>query len=93
MYFAAARQLPDRLNLHLHDNLTTLVLDLSHAHHCRVAAIQALLTISEHCSLQGINLTITGASNELKQLVHSMGVRLPLSTKTIKLTLSSEGDE
>lgn len=87
LYFAAARQLPDRLNGHLNPQLKELILDLSHAHHCRVAAIQALLNFSEQCSLQSIDLRITGASDELKQLVHSMGVRLPLSPANIVLTL------
>ena len=92
LYFAAARQLPDRLAPCLRPETELVTLDLSHAHHCRVAAIQALLTIAEHCSFRDIRFEITGASPSLKALAHNMGVRLPWSTKTIRLSLSAEVD-
>jgi sulfate permease, SulP family len=77
LYFAAARQLPERLDRLLSSNLNYLVLDLTHTHQCRIAAIQALLQFSEQCSLRGIRLDIAGSSEELRQLCNSMGVRLP----------------
>jgi len=89
LYFAAARQLPDRLEHHLLHHTNKLTLDLSHAHHCRIAAVQALLKITEQCSFRNIQVEITGPSPELKRLTHNMGVRLPWSEKTLAMTLST----
>jgi len=86
LYFAAARQLPERLNELLSDT-HHLVLDLSHAHHCRVAAVQALLAFLAECTLRGVVVEISGASAELKLLTRQMGVRLPWSEKRLAQTL------
>jgi SulP family sulfate permease len=89
LYFAAARQLPERLEPLISKNIQTLYLDLSHAHHCRVAAVQALLRFSEQCAFQNIQIEITGANDELRQLTHSMGVRLPWSDQKLSLSLTN----
>jgi SulP family sulfate permease len=86
LYFAAARQLPERLNELLNDT-HHLVLDLSHAHHCRVAAVQALLAFLAECTLRGVVVEVSGASAELKLLTQQMGVRLPWSEKRLAQTL------
>jgi SulP family sulfate permease len=91
LYFAAARQLPERLEPLLSNEIQTLYLDLSHAHHCRVAAVQALLRFSEQCIFQNIQVEITGASKELKNLTHTMGVRLPWSDQEIALQMTKAG--
>lgn len=90
LYFAAARQLPDRLDALICESTKTLTLDLGHAHHARVAAVQALLNFAEHCQHRGIRLDISSPSPELKQLTHSMGVRLPWSDQTLHMHLSRE---
>jgi SulP family sulfate permease len=87
LYFAAARQLPERLCNTINADTKTLILDLSHAHHCRVAAIQALLRFTEQCQFQNVAVEITGASDQLKQLAHAMGVRLPWSNQALTLKL------
>jgi len=93
LYFAAARQLPDRLN-ELVKDARHLVLDLTHAQHCRVAAVQALLAFLEECTSRGVVVEISGASAELNRLTHQMGVRLPWSDKKLTQTLvTSTGPE
>lgn len=87
LFFAAARQLPDRLEALLYDECEKVVLDLSHTHQSRVAAMQALLKFTEECSFRGVLVEITGANEDLRNLAHSMGVRLPWSSKTIAMTL------
>lgn len=88
LYFAAARQLPDRLTGLLRPDCKLLYLDLTHAHQARVAAIQALLQFTEECSLREIKVEITGASEELKSLAYNMGVRLPWSSQTLRVQLT-----
>lgn len=90
LYFAAARQLPDRLDALLCDQTRRLTLDLGHAHHARVAAVQALLNFAEQCQFRGIQLSISSPSESLKQLTHSMGVRLPWSEQHLTMALRSE---
>ena len=86
LYFAAARQLPGRLDQLLTPKLRYLILDLSHTHHCRVAAVQALLQFTEQCSLRDIRIEITGVNDELQAMTQKMGVRLPCtSTKVIMI--------
>jgi SulP family sulfate permease len=87
LYFAAARALPERLEQHLHADIREMVLDLSHVHQCRVAAVQALLSFAEQCQLRGIRLSISCPPAELKKLVHSMGVRLPWSDDQLSMQL------
>lgn len=92
LYFAAARQLPDRLDALLGDQTQQLTLDLGHAHHARVAAIQALLQFSEQCQLRGITLNISSPSPELIRLTQSMGVRLPWSNQYLRLFLTPDDE-
>lgn len=87
LYFAAARQLPERLSDMINAETKTLILDLSHAHHCRVAAVQSLLRFTEQCQFQDVSVEISGATDQIKQLAHAMGVRLPWSNQALTLKL------
>ncbi|WP_411748474.1 SulP family inorganic anion transporter [Reinekea sp.] len=89
LYFAAARQLPNRVNARLTTHTQLCVLDLSHAHQGRVAAVQALREIHQHCISLGVELSMTGGSVSLRKLSESMGVSLPWSDDRIVLQLSS----
>ncbi|GGX39849.1 SulP family inorganic anion transporter [Saccharospirillum salsuginis] len=77
LYFAAARQLPERLEPMIPDDTERLTLDLSHAHQPRIAAIQALLRFLEVCEHRGIRVDICGYPANLKQIADTMGIRLP----------------
>lgn len=77
LYFAAARQLPERLEPLIPDDAQQLTLDLSHAHQPRIAATQALLSFCELCQHRGISVDICGYPAELKRVADTLGVRLP----------------
>lgn len=77
LYFAAARQLPDRLEPVIRKGTRLLTLDLTHAHQARIAAVQSLLRFSEYCDHQSIELEICGHSEELREIALTMGVCLP----------------
>lgn len=77
LYFAAARQLPERLEPLIPASARTLTLDLSHAHQARIAAIQAMLGFMELCQHKGIQVELCGYSTELKRIADTLGVRLP----------------
>lgn len=77
LYFAAARQLPERLEPLVPDDAERLTLDLSHAHQPRIAAIQALLSFLEVCEHRGIKVDICGYPATLKEIADTMGLRLP----------------
>ncbi|WP_108125044.1 SulP family inorganic anion transporter [Saccharospirillum mangrovi] len=77
LYFAAARQLPERLDPLIPDDAQRLTLDLNHAHQPRIAATQALLRICESCQHRGITVDICGYPAELKRIADTLGVRLP----------------
>lgn len=77
LYFAAARQLPERLDPLIPENTQRLTLDLSHAHQARIAALQALLRFIEGCTHRDITVDICGYPPALKQMADTMGIRLP----------------
>lgn len=77
LYFAAARQLPERLEPLIPEGTERLTLDLTHAHQTRIAAIQALLRFLESCQHRGIRVDICGYPADLKRIADTMGVRLP----------------
>lgn len=77
LYFAAARQLPERLTAMLAPKTTLLTIDLTHTHHIRVAALQALQQFVEHAQTQGIEIQMCGHTPELVQLSNTLGIRLP----------------
>jgi SulP family sulfate permease len=87
LFFAAARQLPERLEPLIHKDTHRLTLDLSHAHQIRIAAIQALLSFSEYCDYRNIELELCGYSQELRGIAHTMGVRLPWSDNRVEQRL------
>jgi SulP family sulfate permease len=87
LYFAAARQLPDRVLARITKETKSVVLDLSHAHQGRVAAVQALETIHQYCLENKIRFTMTGGSASLHQLCKSMRSQLPWSNDELTLTL------
>ncbi|MDN3649084.1 SulP family inorganic anion transporter [Reinekea marina] len=89
LYFAAARQLPNQVNERLVEGTQQCVIDLSHAHQCRVAAIQALQEIEQHCVAQGIDLKMTGASTSLQSLCSSLNTALPWSNDQLSLILQA----
>lgn len=90
LYFAAARQLPERVNARLTTDTKLCVLDLSHAHQGRVAAVQAIVDIHQHCLNLGIELSLTGGSENLRKLSESMGVNLPWTNDKLTLKLHCE---
>lgn len=88
LYFAAARQLPERLEPMIPEDARLLTLDLSHAHQTRIAAIQALLGFFELCQHKGVDVQLCGHSAELKRIADTMGVRLPWSDLQLEQQLS-----
>ena len=71
LYFAAARQLPERLEAALPTGTQRLTLDLQHAHQSRVTAIQSLQRFVESARAKGIEVDICGQSDSLKlSLIH-----------------------
>lgn len=77
LYFAAARQLPDRLALLLPENATIVVVELSHAHQSRVSAAQALQDFVELARHRGIEVQLCGASDAFRWLSRRLGMNLP----------------
>ncbi|MFG1496327.1 SulP family inorganic anion transporter [Saccharospirillum sp. HFRX-1] len=88
LYFAAARQLPERLEPLIPDDAQRLTLDLNHAHQTRIAATQALLRFCELCQHRGISVDICGYPDELKRIANTLGVRLPWCEFKIEQRLS-----
>lgn len=93
LHFAAARQLPERISTAYGHEYTQLYIDLSHAHQCRIAAVQALTLIAEEAHLRGVRLQLVGASPMLKHLAKSMGIALPWSEHTIAMQLRGDNHE
>lgn len=89
LYFAAARQLPERLEPLVPADAKRLTLDLNNAHQTRIAATQALLRFCELCQHQGIQVDICGYPAELKRIADTMGVRLPWCEFKIEQRLAS----
>lgn len=90
LYFAAARQLPERLEPLIPENARILTLDLSHAHQARIAAVQAMLGFMELCQHKGIQVELCGYSIELKRIADTMGVRLPWCEARLEQRLAHE---
>lgn len=77
LYFAAARQLPERLAASIPANARRLTLDLTHAHHSRVAAVQALDRFTRIAQARQIEVGICGHHESLVRLATIIGVNLP----------------
>ncbi|PTY35990.1 hypothetical protein BGP77_01305 [Saccharospirillum sp. MSK14-1] len=93
LYFAAARQLPERLEPLIPDDAQQLTLDLNHAHQPRIAATQALLRFCELCQHRGIRVDICGYPAELKRIADTLGVRLPWCEFKIEQRLAGANAE
>jgi SulP family sulfate permease len=77
LYFAAARQLPERLAASIPANARRLTVDLSHAHHSRVAAVQALQRFSEIAKSLNIEVGVCGHNESLERLATIVGAQVP----------------
>ena len=77
LYFAAARQLPERLTAMLAPKTTLITIDLTHTQHIRVAALQALQQFVAECQRQDVDIQICGHSPRLIQLARTIGIKLP----------------
>lgn len=84
LYFAAARQLPERLEAHIPSDAHQLTLDLNHAHHARVSAVQALQRFVEIAKARDIRVGICGHTDSLKRLAAVLGVDLPWSDAIVR---------
>jgi len=91
LYFAAARQLPERLEAALPTGTQRLTLDLQHAHQSRVTAIQSLQRFVESARAKGIEVDICGQSDSLKRLATVLGVSLPWSAAIVRGQLIEPG--
>jgi SulP family sulfate permease len=83
LYFAAARQLPERLTALLAPKTTKLTIDLTHSHHIRVAALQALQQFVAECKGREIDIQICGHTPGLIVLSNNLGIRLPWCDRQI----------
>lgn len=77
LYFAAARQLPERLVAAIPAAAKHLSIDLNHAHHSRVAAVQALQRFVQIARARNIEVDICGHNESLARLATVLGVSLP----------------
>ncbi len=77
LYFAAARQLPERLAASIPAAARHLSIDLNHAHHSRVAAVQALQRFVQIARARNIEVDICGHNESLARLSTVLGVNLP----------------
>lgn len=91
LYFAAARQLPERLEAALPPGARRLTLDLHNAHHSRVTAINSLQRFVEMARARGIEIDICGHTPGLKRLAGVLGVALPWSDVVVRQQLADPG--
>ncbi len=77
LYFAAARQLPERLAALIPADARRLTVDLTHAHQSRVAAVQSLERFIQAARARGIEVGICGHPESLARLAAIIGVNLP----------------
>ena len=77
LYFAAARQLPERMAASIPATTRRLTIDLNHAHHSRVAAVQALQRFVQIAKARDIEVAICGHNESLARLATVIGISLP----------------
>ena len=77
LYFAAARQLPERLAASIPADARRITIDLNHAHHSRVAAVQALQRFVQIGKARDVEVTICGHNESLARLAGVIGISLP----------------
>jgi SulP family sulfate permease len=93
LYFAAARQLPERLTAMLAPKTTKLTIDLTHTHHIRVAALQALQQFVAECKSRDIDIQICGQTPVLIALSNNLGIRLPWCDRQIVQQIAAPDPE
>ncbi|MHA7879976.1 MAG: SulP family inorganic anion transporter [Saccharospirillum sp.] len=92
LYFAAARQLPDRLDKLMPENATRVVVDLTHAHQGRVSAAQALQECVDMARRRRIDVQFCGASDAFRWLSRRLGMALPWCDVRLQTRLLSPAE-
>jgi sulfate permease, SulP family len=92
VYFAAARQLPERLEALIPANARRLTIDLSHSHQVRVPAVQALERFVRTAKGRGLEVGICGHAESMVRLAAIIGVELPWVSARIRERFVAEPD-
>ncbi len=84
LFFAAARQLPERLAASIPADARHLTIDLAHAHHPRIAAVQALERFVRIAKARQIEVGICGHPEGMARMAMVIGVNLPWEQARIR---------
>ncbi|WP_418317021.1 SulP family inorganic anion transporter [Piscinibacter sakaiensis] len=94
LYFAAARQLPERLDAALPSRAKQVTIDLNNAHHARVAAVQALQRFVALARARDVEVRICGHTASLARLAGVLGIGLPwLDARVAEQLVVNEAEE